>query len=138
MRREEMDESNLLKKLDRVQAPPGFEQKVIAQLSLRKRSTRERRRVFGLSLAGAFASLLAVLILLNVFILQKKTRLEVADSKRDYYPASRVVPKTTADQAISVIETLDYATEIRSRSADPGVIYLLEQVSDTTMREIKY
>lgn len=133
-----MDELNLLKKLDRVQAPPGFEQKVMAQLSLRKRSTRERRRVFGLSLAGAFASLLAVLILLNVFVLKKKTPLEVADTERGYYPASGVVSKTTADKTMRVIETLDYATEIRSRSAEPEVIYLLEQVSDTTMREIKY
>jgi len=138
MRREEMDELNLLKKLDRVQAPPGFEQKVMAQLSLRKRSKRERRRVLGLSLAGAFASVLAVLIVLNVFVLQKKTPLEVTDSERGYYPASRVVPKTKAEQTIPVIETLDYATEIRSRSAEPEVIYLLEQVSDTTMREIKY
>jgi hypothetical protein len=138
MRREEMDETNLLNKLDRVQAPPGFEQKVLAQLSLRKKSTRERRRVFGLSLAGAFASLLAVLILLNVFVLQKKTPLEVTDSEKGYYPASRVMPKTTADQTIPVIETLDYASEIRSRTVEPEVVYLLEQVSDTTMREIKY
>jgi hypothetical protein len=138
MRREEMGEPNLLEKLNRVQAPPGFEQKVMAQLSLRKRSARERRRVFGLSLAGAFASLLAVFILLNVFVLQKKTPLEVTDTGRGYYPASRVAPKTTADQTIPVIETLDYATEIRSRSAEPEVIYLLEQVSDSTMREIKY
>ncbi len=133
-----MDEANLLKKLDRVQAPPGFEQKVMAQLSLRKRSARERRRVFGLSLAGAFASLLAVLVLVNVFVLQKKTPLEMTDNERGYYPAPGVVSKTTADQTIPVIETLDYATEIRSRSAEPGVIYLLEQVSDSAIREIKY
>ncbi len=133
-----MDEPNLLEKLDRVQAPPGFERKVMAQLSLRKRSARERRRVFGLSLAGAFASLLAVLILLNVFVLKKKTPLEVTDSERGYYPASGVVPKTTADQTFPVIETLDYASEIRSRTAEPEVVYLLEQVSDTTMRGIKY
>jgi hypothetical protein len=138
MRREEMDEFDVLGKLDRVQAPPGFEQKVIAQLSLKKRSMRERRRVFGISLAGAFASLVAVLVLLNVLVLQRKTPLEVTDSERGYYPASRVMSKTTADQTIPVIETLDYATEIRSRTDEPEVVYLLEQVSDTTMREIKY
>lgn len=133
-----MDEFDVLGKLDRVQAPPGFEQKVIAQLSLKKRSMRERRRVFGISLAGAFASLVAVLVLLNVLVLQRKTPLEVTDSERGYYPASRVMSKTTADQTIPVIETLDYATEIRSRTVEPEVVYLLEQVSDTTMREIKY
>jgi hypothetical protein len=73
-----------------------------------------------------------------VLVLQRKTPLEVTDSERGYYPASRVMSKTTADQTIPVIETLDYATEIRSRTVEPEVVYLLEQVSDTTMREIKY
>ncbi|MDH7513407.1 MAG: hypothetical protein QHH14_10730 [Clostridiales bacterium] len=133
-----MDEANLLKKLDRVQAPPGFEQKVMAQLSLRKRTERERRRVFGLSLAGAFASFLAVLVLVNVFVLQKKTPLGLADNERGSYPISGVGLKPMSSQTIPVIETLDYATEIRSKSSEPGVIYLLEHVTDTAIREIKY
>ncbi len=133
-----MDELEILRKLGRAHAPPGFEQRVMAQLSLRKRSTRERRRAFGLSLAGAFASLLAVLVLLNVFVLQKKTPLGLADNERGYYPALGIGSKPTSEQTIPVIETLDYAAEIRSRSAEPGVIYLLEQVSDTAIKEIKY
>lgn len=133
-----MDELNVLKKLDTVKAPADFEQKVMAQLSLRKRSLRERRRAFGLSLAGAFASLVVVAVLLNVFVLQKKAPLGVAERAQDFAPASSLVERAAAQQPISVIETLDYSTEIRGRSAEPQAIYLLEQVSDTTVREIKY
>jgi hypothetical protein len=42
-----MEEFDLLSKMERVEAPSGFEQKVMAQLSLRKRKhlrTRRRRR----------------------------------------------------------------------------------------------
>ena len=35
-----MDVPNLLKKLERVKAPPDFEQKILAQLSLRAKKWR--------------------------------------------------------------------------------------------------
>jgi hypothetical protein len=137
MKREEMDELGLLKKLEKVKAPPGFEQKVMARISLRKRSLRTRRTVFRLSLAGAFASLLVVFVLLNVLVLQKKSPLGVADLKKAVPPVSGTVQSSTG-RMIPVIETLDYSTEVRSRSYEPQTIYLLEQVSDTTSKEIKY
>ncbi|MEW5900969.1 MAG: hypothetical protein AB1715_05855, partial [Acidobacteriota bacterium] len=115
----------LLENLDRVKAPPDFEQSVMAQLSLRKRTERQRRIAMRLSLAGAFASVLIVGVLLNVFVLPKRASLQ------QFQPVS-------ADELVPVIETLDYGTEIRSRSWEPEAIYLLEQVSDTTLREIKY
>jgi len=137
MRREEMEELGLLKKLEKVKAPPDFEQKVMAQVSLRKRSLQQKRTAFRLSLAGAFASLLVVFVLLNVFVLQKKAPLGVSPLKKDIAPASENVPRA-AGQLIPVIETLDYSTEIRSRSYEPQTIYLLEQVADTTPKGIKY
>ena len=137
MRREEMEELGLLKKLEKVKAPSNFEQKVMAQVSLRKRSLRQKRTAFRLSLAGAFASLLVVFVLLNVFIFEKKAPLGVADKKDNAAPASGMVP-SVAGQIIPVIETLDYSTEIRSQSHEPQTIYLLEQISDTTPKEIKY
>ena len=45
MRREEMSEWDIFKGLDTVKAPPDFEQKVMARLSLRKREERRRRTV---------------------------------------------------------------------------------------------
>jgi hypothetical protein len=137
IRREEMEELGLLKKLEKVKAPYDFEQKVMAQVTLRKRSLRQKRTAFRLSLAGAFASLLVVFVLLNVFVLGKKAPLRVADLKKDISPASGMV-QSSAEQLIPVIETLDYSTEIRSQSYEPQTIYLLEQVSDTTPKGIKY
>jgi hypothetical protein len=52
--------------------------------------------------------------------------------------ASSLIQKTAAEQTIRIIETLDYRTEMRSRSTEPETVYLLEQVSDSTPRGIKY
>lgn len=137
MRREEMAELGLLKKLEKVKAPPDFEQKIMARVSLQKRSLGPKRTAFRLSLAGAFATLLIVFVLLNVFVLQKKSPVGVADLKKEVPAASEIV-QTKSGQIISVIETLDYSTEVRSRSFEPRMVYLLEQVSDTTSKEIRY
>jgi hypothetical protein len=137
VRREEMEELGLLKKLEKVKAPPDFEQKVMAQVSLRKRNIRQKRKAFRFSLAGAFASLVAIFVLLNVFVLEKRVPLRVADGKKDRVAALEKGP-TVSGQMIPVIETLDYSTEVRSHSYEPQTIYLLEQVSDTTSKEIKY
>ena len=68
-----MDELNLLEKLESVKAPPGFEQRVLAQLSVRKRK-KQRVRNLSLSAAGAFSAALVIFIVLNVFILPEKKR----------------------------------------------------------------
>lgn len=137
-RREEMDEMSLLKKLDTVKAPPGFEQGVLARLSLRRRSEQRKRLALRLSLAGSFASLLAAFVLLNVFVLHQKTP-TVAMGKHDRAAATAgTVSPAAAEQAIPVMETFDYASEMRSRSPQPETVYLLEQVSDTTPKGITY
>jgi hypothetical protein len=133
-----MDEMNWLSKLDKVKAPPDFEQKVMAQLSLKKRSARQRRTVWRWSMAGAAASLLALVVLLNIFVLQPKAPLGVSKMKSETASVSLPVQNAAADQAIPVIETLDYSTEVRSCSREPEAVYLLEQISDTTPREISY
>jgi hypothetical protein len=137
MRREEMEEFGLLKKLEKVKAPPDFEQKVMARVSLQKRSLGPKRTAFRLSLAGAFASLLVIFVLLNVFVLHKRSPVGLAELKKDVPAASGMV-QTATEQIIPVIETLDYSMEVRSRSYGPQTVYLLEQVSDTTSKEIRY
>jgi hypothetical protein len=133
-----MSEMDILKKLDMVKAPPGFEQHVMAQLSLRKRQERRRRRALRWSLAGSLASLTVVFVLLGTGVFRDRTPLGIADRGADSRPASSLVQRAAAEETISIIERLDYTTEIRSRSSEPETIYLLEQVSDTTPREIKY
>ena len=133
-----MSEWDIMKRLDTVKAPPDFEQKVMAQLSLRKRTERRRRVVLRWSMAGSFASLAAVVVLLNIFVFQGRSRSGIAERGKDIAPASSIVQRAADDRTISIIEPLDYRTEMRSRSSEPETIYLLEQVSDRTPREIRY
>jgi hypothetical protein len=127
-----MDELSLLKKLQRVKAPPDFEQRVLARLPLERQAAGRRWPVLGLSLAGAFASLLAVFIGLNVFVLRQQA--PVAASKIE----AGAVRAAAQQQLIPVIETFDYGAEFRSPAPDSGTIYLLEQVSDTAPRGMTY
>ncbi len=134
-----MDVSNLLKKLERVKAPPDFEQKILAQLSLRKRR-KLRIKYLRLSLAGAFSAALVFFMAVNVFILPKKGPLEVADLEKALASPStfqgRGEPRK--GETIPIIEAVDYAGEIQSASREPQTIYILEQVSESTSTKIKY
>ncbi len=134
-----MDVPNLLKKLERVKAPPDFEQKIMAQLSLRKRRKR-RIKYLRPSLAGAFSAALVFFIAVNVFILPKKGPLEVADLEKGLASASTFQGggEPRNGETIAIIEAADYAGEIQSASWEPQAIYILEQVSDGTSTKIKY
>ena len=133
-----MSDWEILRQLDTVKAPPDFEQRVMAQLSLRKRTERRRRSVLRWSMAGSFASLAAAAVLLNIFVFQGRSPIGIADRQKDITPASSVVQRAAYERTIPITENLDYRTEMRSRSAEPETIYLLEQVSDTTPIGIKY
>jgi hypothetical protein len=127
--REEMDELALLEKLDKVKAPPDFERRVMARLSLEQRSAHRRWPAFGLSLAGGFASLLAVFVALNVFVLHQQAPITASKTEAGAGGSQQIIP---------VIETFDYAAEIRGRAPESGTIYLLEQISDTTPKGVIY
>jgi len=133
-----MSEWDILKGLDTVKAPPDFEQIVMAQLSLRKRVERRRRAVLRWSMAGSFASLAVVVFLLNVFIFQGRSPSGIAERGKGIAPASSMMQSAAYERTVSILETLDYRTEMRSRSSEPETIYLLEQISDTTPRGIRY
>jgi hypothetical protein len=134
-----MDVFNLLKKLERVKAPPDFEQKILVQLSLRKRR-KQRIKYLRLSLAGAFSAALVFFIAVNVLVLPKKGPLEVADLEKGLASPStfqrRGEPRR--GETIPIIEAVDYAEEIQSASREPQTIYILEQVSEVTSTKIKY
>lgn len=134
-----MDVPNLLKKLERVKAPPDFEQKILAQLSLRKRR-KLRIKYLRLSLAGAFSAALVFFMAVNVFILPKKGPLEVADLEKGLASPSifQRGGGPRKGETIPIIEAVDYAGEIQSASREPQTIYILEQVSEGTSTKIKY
>ena len=134
-----MDVPNLLKKLERVKAPPDFEQKILAQLSLRKRR-KLRAKYLRLSLAGAFSAALVFFVVVNVFILPKKGVVEVADFEKGLASPSTFQrgEEPRRGETIPIIEAVDYAGEIQSASREPQTIYILEQVSESTSTKIKY
>jgi hypothetical protein len=134
-----MDVPNLLKKLERVKAPPDFEQKILAQLSLRKRR-KLRVKYLRLSLAGAFSAALVFFVVMNVFVLPKKGAVEIADFEKGLASPSTFQrsEEPRRGETIPIIEAVDYAGEIQSASREPQTIYILEQVSESTSTKIKY
>lgn len=131
-----MEKFNLLKKLGRVKAPPDFEQKVMAQLSLRRRQVRVRN--LRLSLAGAFSALIVLFIVVNVFFLPQRSPLKFIGGEKGMSSSLQQRGPTVERDFIPIIESVDYTSEIQSVSQDPSTIYILEQVSEETSAEIKY
>ena len=131
-----MNEFNLLRKLERVKAPPDFEEKVLAQLSLRrKRNLRVKYLRF--SLAGAISAALIFFIIINIFILPRKSSVELADLKKGFSSAiekGEILGKET----IPIIETVDFAGEMQTHSPQPRSIYILEQVIEAKSTGMRY
>ncbi|MGB8952443.1 MAG: hypothetical protein WCC06_07235 [Candidatus Aminicenantales bacterium] len=125
-----MESFNLLNKLDQVSAPIGFEQGVLAELRLKKERKPQMARALRYSLAGLAAGVLAGVIGLNVFVLQKGGPSRLADRGRG--------AGTEVREVISITEAVDYSHEIRSVSHEPETVYILEQVSDVINTEIIY
>jgi len=129
-----MSEWDIFKNLDTVKAPPDFEQRVMARLSLRRRMERRRQVALRWSMAGSFAALAAAAVLLNVFVFESKGPSAVADRGKGPAPSSAFVERAANESTVPIIETLDYRTEVRGRSSEPETMYLLEQISDTSPR----
>jgi len=133
-----MEELNLLEKLERVKAPPNFEQRILTLISKRKEKRRLRVRNLRFSFAGAFAFLLVCFIVLNVFVLQKKGPLDVAGLEKGMPTSLQRGETSLARDYIPIIEVVDYSGETRSPSYESQMIYILEQVSEERPAQIKY
>lgn len=133
-----MEEINILKKLERVKAPFGFEQRIMSQLSLRKRK-QEKARKLRFSLAGAFSLLAVFFIVFNVFILPQKDMQEFSGLDEE---SPSMLQRRRIDVSrrgiIPVIEAVDYKGEIQAISQEPSTIFILEQVSDTADTQFTY
>lgn len=127
-----MDDINLLRKLERVVAPPDFERRVMAGLAERRATAAQARRsqMFRLALTTASASLLVVFLAFNIFVF-RPGRLADAGSAAAKDLSARA-------SAMPVIETVDFGREIRSAAAGPRAVYILENVSNVSRVPIKY
>ncbi len=140
-----MEELNPLEIMKRVQAPPGFERRVLAELAVRRGKNARRRRTWRYSLAGATAIIVVGFITLNVFVLRKQTPAVISGldkrvsspQARESMPSKMFKGQAPAD-TIPIIESVDYSGEVRSTSQEPRTIYLLEQVTEAANTKIIY
>ena len=123
-----MQEFDLLTHTKTVEAPPGFEQRVMAHLAERKQYRRKVRR-FGFSLAAAAASVLVVVIALNFLVLPQRSPGRMAALEKEISPDFLSPVRIPT---IPITEALDFSGEIQQISQQPRTIYILEQVSDRT------
>lgn len=123
-----MEEFELLTHMERVEAPPGFQQRVMAHLAERKRQRRKARRL-GFSLATAAASLAVVVVAVSFLLLPQGTTREMASLAQEITPEFQ--PQGLAP-SFPITEVLDYSGEARQLTRQPRTIYILEQVSDRT------
>jgi len=133
-----MEELNLLEKLERVKAPPDFEQKVLTLLSERKEKRRLKARNLSLSFAGAFAFLLVCFIVLNVFVFRGKRPLDFSGLERGVPAGAKKGETLRARDYLPIIEAFEYSGEIQRSSYENQTIYILEQVSEERLEQIKY
>ena len=131
-----MEGLNLTDKLGRVEAPPGFEQRVLAQLSLRKqRRVRVKRLRF--SMAGAVSAAAVLVLVFNFVWTPTKGGLDISGLEQEI-PADFMRGRMMERGTIPITESVNYTGEMRSLRSDPPTIYILEQISDTTDTKIKY
>jgi len=128
-----MDDTNFLRKLDRIAAPPDFERRVMAQLARRRVELPQARRaqVFRYSLAGAAAALLVCFLALNVFVLR-------SGPDRPIMAGRDMLESAPAGGVISITEPVSYRNEVRDVSSEPQTVYILEQVSNASNKYIRY
>ena len=129
-----MQEFDLLTHTKTVEAPPGFEQRVMAHLAERKQH-RSRIRRYGFSAAAAAASVLVVLVALNFLVLPQGNPDRMAALEKKISPDFH---SPVSIPTIPITEALDFSGEIRQVSQQPRTIYILEQVSDRTDAKLIY
>jgi hypothetical protein len=133
-----MEGYDLISKLDKVKAPPDFEEGVLARLQPERRARARRRTSLRLALAGATAAFLAGYVGVNMFVLDKRAPSAVADAAKrgvvlkSESPAGPEVGERRSNPPIQVLEKFDYSQEFRNVSYEPRTVYILEQVSEGT------
>jgi hypothetical protein len=121
-----MEGHELLGKMNRVEAPADFEERVLARLGAERRARARRQTAFRYAFAGSAAVLLIGVALLNLPSVNRRAGSVVAGKGR------------VGTVYLPVLETVDYSSEFRNASYQPRTVYILEQVSEVRPTEIKY
>jgi hypothetical protein len=141
-----METHDLLTRLHKVKAPDHFEAGVFAKVTREKERLARRRTSIRLAFAGSAAVMLIGFVLLNFFVLQKKTPVTYAlkaSPKTEAMAGPAGLVGSAARPSLSlplvpVMETLDYSSEFRNASYQPKTVYILEQVSEGMPSGVKF
>ena len=132
-----MELNNLLKKIEKAEAPPNFEQKIMAELASRKRTLARNMRL-RLSFAGAFSAAAVLLVIVGLFVLPQRRPAEISSVERSMPSAFERQGQSRVRDYIPIVEAVDYTGEIRTVQDQPHTIYILEHVSESTDTKIIY
>jgi hypothetical protein len=136
-----MEGHELLAKMNRVAAPAGFEEGVMAKLpAARKERARVRRANFRYAFAGSAGLVLVGFVLLNPSFFLKEPTLTFAGREALSVPseAGKGISSARQSRLVPVFETMDYASEFRNAQSQPRTVYILEQVSESVSSGIIY
>lgn len=138
-----MEELEILKKLDRVGAPEGFERLVHEGIAARSGKKTSFRPAFRFVLAGAAALVVVGVVLVAVFTPGGRPSGLRAGRGPGEKPAEEALLNQTGRVAASsstlpVLETIDYSGEVGAVSFEPRTVYILEQVPEVRPLPVKY
>lgn len=132
-----MELNDLLKKIERVEAPPNFEQKVMVELTSRKRKLARNLRL-RLSFAGAFGAVAILLVVVGLFVISPQKPGEIVRNGRSAPSVFEQQSQARTTDYIPIVEAVDYTGEVRTLQDEPPTIYILEHISDSTDTKIIY
>ncbi|MDD8030619.1 MAG: hypothetical protein PHQ25_01295 [Acidobacteriota bacterium] len=124
-----MDDQKYLSQLNQVVAPPDFEQSVLTRLK-RNREKRVKLRKLEFSLAGA-----TTLIIIGLIIFSPSAR---KPSSLEESSLIEMAQEASQDQAIHLVEPLDLRQEMRRSNDEIQTVFILEQVSDNWVQQVRY
>ncbi len=129
-----MKELEKLRQVDRAEAPPGFEARVLAGLHERK-AHKKKIKTLHLSLAGAFATMALLVVTAQVFFVGPQPPAQMVAVEKSSF-TQKALPER--EISIPITEGVTYTGEPKSQVRDPQTIFILEQVSDSTDTRIIY
>lgn len=123
-----MEYERYIKQLDKISAPPDFERSVLERLRKKK-----RQRLWLLRLEWGVAVTVLVLLIVQLAI-QPFFRWNYLMT--DMASVGQVGQREIQDSFIT--EAVDLKREIKTAYEEPQAIFILEQVSDNWVQQIKY
>ncbi len=141
-----MEGHDILGKMRKVGAPPDFDQRVFYRLREARRERARRRAVARYALAGSAALFLAAFLIFDRGFMRQgafpwsagKRAAEAEQKLETKDPSPWRGPEAAGRPFVPVLETLDYAADVRRDSPGPRTVYILEQVSDVRTSGIIY